>query len=502
MAMAVRLQTTTWSLPVAGFAGATALVLATSGLPVPPAVLLTLGLTGMGVVVLAWLGLRRHAAGMPVRELYQIAAAWCLPLLFARPLFSGDVHSYLAQGVIAAEGLDPYRLGPEAALGAGSPVTQQVSEYWQNTPAPYGPVWLAISRTIARVAGENLPATLLLNRLVELAGVVLIAWALPRLARRMGVSPGIALWLGLLNPLVLWHVVAGTHNDGLMVGLILAGTELALTGLTRPSRLVAGLVLLTIAANIKIVAAAAICCLGAELARRHGRTPGRGVMVLLGVLAGFALLSITLAAVTGFGVGWLGTLSASAQLHSWLAPTNQLGFLIGGLGTLAGASITSTAISATVHIGALLGAIAGAGLLWMIFRGRLHPLAGIGLVFALMIVTGPVVQPWYLLWTILPLAACLRSDRARRPLMVISAVSAMLLPPIGGSVPLLVGGYLAAAVLLAMMWSLAEWTAGDEHVLPAVAGERFAGEPTVQRHQFEAGDVEQPEPLVLRRPPQ
>src|SRR5204863_2485629 len=120
-------------------------------------------------------------------------------------------HSYLAQGVIAAEGVDPYRFGAAAALGADSAVTQQVSEYWQNTPAPYGPVWLAISRTIARVAGDNLPVTLLLNRLVELAGVVLIAWALPRLARRVGVDPGIALWLGLLNPLALWLVVAGAQ---------------------------------------------------------------------------------------------------------------------------------------------------------------------------------------------------------------------------------------------------------------------------------------------------
>jgi alpha-1,6-mannosyltransferase len=444
MGMAVRL----WSLPIAGFAGAMVLVLATSGLPVPSVVPLTLGLTGMGVVVLAWLGLGRRAAETPVGDLYRIAAAWCLPLLFARPLFSGDVHSYQAQGMIAATGLDPYRLGPLAALGAGSPVTQQVSEYWQNTPAPYGPVWVAISRTIARVAGGNLPVTLVLNRLVELVGVVLIAWALPRLARRMGVSPGIALWLGLLNPLVLWHIVGGAHNDGLMMGLVLAGMEIALGGLTVPSRLVTGLALLTVAANIKIVAVVAICCVGVELARRSGRRAA----LLFGVLVGFALLSLAIAAVTGLGVGWIGTLGDSASVHSWLAPTNQLGFLIGGLGTLSGAHITSTAISVTIRIGAVLGAVAGAGLMWAIFRGRSHPLAGLGFVFAVMIVSGPVVQPWYLLWAVLPLAASLRSSRARRPLVMVSAVSAMLLPPIGGSVPVLVVGYLGGLGVLAMTW--------------------------------------------------
>ncbi|HKS46331.1 MAG TPA: polyprenol phosphomannose-dependent alpha 1,6 mannosyltransferase MptB [Amycolatopsis sp.] len=450
--MSVRLPVTTWSASVAGFVGVAVLVLATSGFPGPSVVLLTVGLTGMGVVVLAWLGLGRRAAEIPVRGLYWIAVAWCLPLLFARPLFSGDVRSYLAQGVIAAQGLDPYRLGPMAALGASSPVAQEVSHYWQDTPAPYGPVWIAISRAIARIAGQDLLLTLLLNRLVELAGVTLIAWALPRLARRMGVSPGIAVWLGLLNPLVLWHVVAGAHNDGLMVGLVLAGMEIALGGLSGPSRLVSGFVLLTVAANIKIVAGAAVCCLGAALARRWGRTAGRGALVMLGVFVGFVVLSVVISAVTSLGWGWLGTLGASAQVHSWLAPTNQLGFLVGGLGALAGADITSAAISVTVRVGAVLGAIAGAGMVWAIFRGRWNPLTGLGLVFAVMLATGPVVQPWYLLWAIVPLAASLRSDRARRPLVVISAVSAMLLPPISGGAAVLVAGYLGAAVLLAMIW--------------------------------------------------
>lgn len=427
-------------VPAVGFAGVTLLVL-TADLPGPALPRLTLGLTGMGVVVLAWLGLRR--ADVPT--LYWTAVAWCLPLLFARPLFSGDVYSYQAQGVIAADGMDPYRLGPLSALGAGSPVTRHVSAYWQDTPTPYGPVWVAISRTIAHVAGENVLVTLLLYRLVALAGVALVAWALPRLAMRAGVSPGVAVWLGLLNPLVLWHIVAGAHNDGLMMGLVLVGMELAL----RPSRLVAGLVLLTVAANIKIVAAAAICCVGADLARRAGRT--RGAALFLGVLVGAAALSVALAAVTGLGLGWVGTLGDSAQLHSWLAPTNQVGFIVGGLGLLTGAHITATAIAVTVHCGAILGALAGAVLLWTIYRGRLTPLTGLGLLFAAMLVTGPVVQPWYLLWALLPLAA---SFGDRRPLVAVSAVAAVLLPPVGGGVATLVTGYLLGAVTVSVLRSL------------------------------------------------
>ena len=61
-----------------------------------------------------------------------------------------------------------------------------------------------------------------------LLGLAMIVWALPRLARRFGVPPVSALWLGAANPLVLFHLVVGVHNEGLAIGLMLVGLELAL----------------------------------------------------------------------------------------------------------------------------------------------------------------------------------------------------------------------------------------------------------------------------------
>ncbi len=450
-----------FAFPCAGFAGVLVLVLATS-IARPTRLMLALGLTGMGVVVLAWLGLGRRRTEFSVHRLYWTMAAWCLPLLVARPLFSGDVHSYLAQGVIAADGLDPYRLGPLAALGADSPVTQAVSPYWQNTPAPYGPVAVTVSRTIAVLVGENQVATVLLNRLVEIAGVVLIAWALPRLARRTGVPETTALWLGLLNPLVLWHVVAGVHNEGLMLGLVLAGMEIALHQPSRPGRVVAGVVLLTIAANIKIVAAVALLCLGIELARRHGPTIGRALLVLVGLFTGFAALSVAIAAVSGLGLGWLGTLGGGTQVHSWMAPTNQLGFLVGAF---TGGEATSTAIAVGIRIGALAGAVVVIFLSWKAFRDGRHPLATLGRLFAAMLLTGPVVQPWYLLWAIVPFSAAATTRRARRVIVVASVVFALVLPPVSGGAGELVEGYLVAVALLGLGFAVVRaWSARREKV--------------------------------------
>ncbi len=108
--------------------------------------------------------------------------------------------------------------------------TLSVPSLWRETPAPYGPLFLWIGRGISTVTGDNIVAAVLCHRLVVLVGVGLIVWATPRLARRCGVAEVSALWLGPCNPLLFMHLVAGIHNEALMLGLMLAGTEFALRG--------------------------------------------------------------------------------------------------------------------------------------------------------------------------------------------------------------------------------------------------------------------------------
>ncbi|MDI6098615.1 polyprenol phosphomannose-dependent alpha 1,6 mannosyltransferase MptB [Actinoplanes sp. NEAU-A12] len=418
-----------------------------SFLPMPAAV--ALGVTGMGLLVAAWLRLGRRHRRLPARSLYRIAAVWSLPLLAAPPLFSGDVWSYIAQGVIAATGQDAYELGPLQALGADSAVTGQVSPYWVRTPAPYGPAWMALSRAVATLTGEHLVAGVLLYRLIALVGVGLVAWALPRLARRAGAEPSSALWLGLLNPLVLWHLVAGAHNDGIMLGLMLCGMEIGLRGVDRGraagQRLAAGLTLLTVAANIKVVAFAAVCCLIVVSARRRARPAETALGMVLGAGAVTAGISIG----TGLGFGWISAISSSTAVHSWLAPTNIVGFLVGAVGDDAGTGLTDSAITASVTAGAAVCAAVLARLLWSMWQGRLDLARGVGLVFAAVVLCGPVVQPWYLLWAVLPLAATARNRRDRKAVAAVSALLAVALPPVGSGATPLVTGYLAAALLLA-----------------------------------------------------
>ncbi len=180
-----------------------------------------------------------------------ILVLWGLPLLVGPPVFSRDIYSYIGQGLLAHHGLNPYSV-PPSRLG-NAPLLASIAQVWRNTASPYGPLFVSVSRVAVGVAGASLIAQVLVFRVVELIGVAMIMVSLPRLSRRLGTDPGLALWLGALSPLALLSFIASGHNDALMVGLLLAGLTLALEG-----RLAVGVALIALAATIKIPAAAAI----------------------------------------------------------------------------------------------------------------------------------------------------------------------------------------------------------------------------------------------------
>src|SRR3954469_21407441 len=191
----------------------------------------TMTTTGAVMMALAWLMLGRFALGdrrMTRSQLDRTLLLWVLPLLIAPPMYSRDVYSYLAQSEISLQGLNPYRVGPAPGLGLDHVFTLSVPNMWRDTPAPYGPLFLWIGQGISALTGENIVEAVLCHRIVVLLGVGLIVWATPRLARRCGVAEVSALWLGAANPLPVLHRVGGIHNEALMLGLMLAGTEFAL----------------------------------------------------------------------------------------------------------------------------------------------------------------------------------------------------------------------------------------------------------------------------------
>ncbi|MET7699625.1 polyprenol phosphomannose-dependent alpha 1,6 mannosyltransferase MptB [Streptomyces sp. NPDC005485] len=427
---------------VLALGGETAGALPARELLAPASARAALGVVGVyfGVVLLiaAWVLLGKVVRGPEppsVRALLAVLAVWTAPLLLAPPLFSRDVYSYLAQGAMADAHLDVYAHGP-AQLGG--PLVDEVAPMWRQTATPYGPVFLAVASALSGLTGGDVPAGLLGMRLVALLGVALMAAALPRLARHSGADPAAALWLGALNPLVLLHLVAGAHNDALMLGLLGIGLVAA-----RGRLHVLGVVLVTLAALVKAPAALGLLAVVALRGRR-------GLAGTVLITAGVALATTAAAtAVAGTGYGWIAALKTPVSPHNW-APTSVLGRATGALLHDLGSGLAPLAVPLWQAAGLTATALL---LLFIWLRLKPGPVHALGLSLAALAALGPAIRPWYALWGLFLIAAA-APGRATRPRVAAAiGVLALAVVPGGGSADVdqvvlaVSGGALAAVVL-------------------------------------------------------
>jgi alpha-1,6-mannosyltransferase len=423
-----------------------------------------LGLVGVyfGVVLLiaAWALLGTVVRGPEPpspRSLLLVLATWAAPLLLAPPLFSRDVYSYLAQGAMVDAHIDVYAYGP-AQLGG--PLADEVAPVWQQTTTPYGPVFLAVARGLSALTRGEIPAGLFGMRMVALLGVALMAAALPRLARHSGADPAAALWLGALNPLVLLHLVAGAHNDAIMLGLLGVGLVAA-----RGRWPVVGIVLVTLAALVK---APAVLGLVAVIALR-GRGQGRRGIALATLMTTVVAVATTVAAtaVAGTGYGWIAALKTPVSPHNW-SPTSVLGRATGVLLEKLGSGLAPFAMPAW-HAAGLVATVGLLLFIWL--RLRPHPVYALGLSLAAVAVLGPAIRPWYALWGLFLIAAAAPTGSVRSRVAAASAVLALAVLPSGspadaGQVILAVSGGVLAVVVL--------WQAHQAARPPAPGLERTA----------------------------
>ncbi|MGB3769843.1 MAG: polyprenol phosphomannose-dependent alpha 1,6 mannosyltransferase MptB [Rhodococcus sp. (in: high G+C Gram-positive bacteria)] len=414
---------------------------------------LTVTMIGTAMVVIAWLLLGRLAIGsfgahmsprrMSRSQLDRTLALWIVPLSVAPPMFSKDVYSYLAQSEITARGLDPYRIGPQAALGVDHVLTRTVPTIWRDTPAPYGPFFLWIGRGITALTGDDIVSGIFLHRIVALVGIALMVWALPRLAARCGVSSVAALWLGAANPLVLFHLVAGIHNEAAMLGLMLAGLELSFRAVesSAPLRgrhgalLMAGAAIIALSATIKIPSLLALGFVGMALARRRGGRV-RDVAFAAGLLAAVTVIVfLVVSAASGLGFGWLGTLNTASAVRSWMSLPTLMGLATGGAGVLLGIGDHTTAVlSLTRPLASVVAGLIIVRMLVSVLLGRLHAVGALGVSLGALVLLFPVVQPWYLLWAVTPLAAWATRPAFRVPVIAFSAFVSLIVMPTGGEV--------------------------------------------------------------------
>ncbi len=370
---------------------------------------------GVGLMLWAWVRLGREvlAGRTGGRAVLTTSLVWTFPLLFGPPLFTRDVYSYLAQGALPLFGFDPYAVGPEVMPGV---VAENVHYFWQNTPAPYGPLFILIAKGVAALVGEDMILGVLLMRLVLLPGLVMLVWAIPELTRRLGGRVPVALWVLVANPVMVILMIGGGHNDLLVIGLLAVGAVLALRRVEIAGRDVGpalGIVLVTLGMAIKATAGVALPFLVLIWAKRlRGSLLAR---LAKAITAGVALFAVTFAACTlaaGVNLGWLPALSAPSMIVNWMSLPTGIGELFHTLTSVLFPVPKQPFINVARAVGALV-LVVIAVKQWLAARDSddADIVRRTGVVLLAVALLSPALLPWYVSWGVTLLAATALSLR-------------------------------------------------------------------------------------------
>jgi alpha-1,6-mannosyltransferase len=159
-----------------------------------------------------------------VKRLFALGTGLSLVTITVPPLTSADVLMYAAYGRLQTIGRDPYELTPaEVFRGQFDPVLRWTERPWQDTPSVYGPITSWLQLLANRLGGENmhdivfwLQVFAVVPFILAAAGVVLLAHGDARRQAR-------AALLTIANPVLIWAVVAGAHNEALSVMFAVGG---------------------------------------------------------------------------------------------------------------------------------------------------------------------------------------------------------------------------------------------------------------------------------------
>ncbi|TGD86349.1 alpha-(1-_6)-mannopyranosyltransferase A [Mycolicibacterium sp. CH28] len=415
---------------------------------------------GVVVMLVAWLWVGRRVIQSPAhgdeprRDVSTYAMIvttgfWLAPLLLSVPLFSRDTYSYLAQGALLRDGLDPYAVGP---VENQNPLLDNVSPIWTTTTAPYGPAFILVARFVTTLVGDHVVAGTMLLRLCMLPGLALLIWAAPRVARHVGGNGAVALWICVLNPLVIIHLMGGVHNEMLMVGLMMAGIAL-----TFARRHTAGAALIAVGVAVKATAVLALPFM-VWVWMRHLRehknmsAPKAFATASAASVAIFVAVFAVLSWVAGVGLGWLTALAGSVKIINWLTIPTAIANLTNAVGGLFFPVNFYAVLDVTRIAG--IGIIAvSLPLLWWRFRhDDREALTGIAWAMLVVVLFVPAALPWYYTWPLAVLSALAQSRAAIALIAGFSTWIMVIFKPDGSH-----GMYSWIHVLLATACALAAW---------------------------------------------
>ena len=196
--------------------------------------LMLLGLLAMVSTGVAFLLVLREAwhGQLSMRVVVIIAVVFHVVVLTLPLLFSRDVYSYAYYGRIVST----YNANPYVTTPKDFPLNS-LFHYtwpgWRGTPSVYGPLFTWLSAALTTVT-KSVPGLINGFQLIAAAASIATMAIVARTAQRVRPERAVfaAVMIGL-NPVVVFHVVGGGHNDiflalflALAVSALFAGKDL------------------------------------------------------------------------------------------------------------------------------------------------------------------------------------------------------------------------------------------------------------------------------------
>lgn len=345
-----------------------------------------------GILISQWLvvGSNVRKGVENFRLQWQLFFLWALPIILTPAIFSRDVYSYIAQGRLVLAGFNPYTNGVSVVPGW---FHLGVDPLWATTPTPYGQIWIAIEAMVVAMTPDSPFWSLVLFRVASLLAAIAMSLGILKLAQHFQVSPSLALWLSLMNPLTLFHLIGAAHNDSFMLAFLIWAFYFAIQ-----QKFIRAVLFVACAGLIKPIAllALVIVVLEPHLALRQ--------KVIRWLVAGLSTLALlwTVGEFSRFGLDWIQALVAPGEVLTLLSPSSTVGYVVGLIFETLGVSSIETMLMFVrlVIFGFALLAIA-----IYLLGTKADNIVRVGAyAFALLVIASPVIQPWYVLWVLLLIA--------------------------------------------------------------------------------------------------
>ena len=413
---------------------------------------------GVASTLLAVVGflliLRASSAGtISLRAVVVMAVVFHLAILLLPLLFSRDVYSYSFYGRIAGVyHQDPYVHTPVEF--AADPLWPLVGPKWVDTPAVYGPLFTTLSGGIARLASGPPDQVLAYRVLACLASLGTMALIILTVVRVRPSRTTFAVTAFGLNPVVLFLAVGSGHNDLLVACSVIAAAALLTNDRELPAIAVLSLGALVKATAVFPLVLVIVWCVARRPKGARLRASGTHAGLALAIGLVFAAPYLQLHDPT------LGMLELAGH-EGWLAPSVFVRkvvdfFSFGTMGWLARVAFAVVLVVCVVELARTVAARARAG-------DAIEELgAAIGWSLVLLLLLGPVLLPWYVVWA-LPLIWLL--PRAPRVTLITAGAALALAQwsteplryPDAFGVDLWLGHWIVTPLMLGLViWSLVD----------------------------------------------